>query len=137
MDSVLVRGTSYPLTPPKRRIYVYEISRTMQDAQERAFTACLGLAARSLWGPTGAKDEAGKPIVRAEPKYTGDASAYGEAVYDLLSDAGWTHPEIIIAGVEAWKAWAALAVPDAAVKEAADFTGAPEAQTSASVVTSS
>ena len=137
MNSVIVRGKEYQTLPPRRRIYVAEVYRAMSDAQERAFTACVGLACRALWGPTGAKDDEGKPIVRVEPKYTGDAASYGADVYEILITAGWTHTEIILSGIEVWRQWKDLMVPDAAVKEAADFTAPPEAATSASVETSS
>lgn len=120
MPSIIVRGVEYQLHPPRRRIYVAEVGRHLGPAQERALSACLGLAARSLWSAE-----------RKEPRYTGDALDYGEAVYEMLSDAGWTHTEIIMGGVEAWKTWAPLVVTQAAVDEAAGFTDPHAAATSA------
>lgn len=128
MSSATVRGTEYQLHPPKRRIYIAEVARALGTAQERALAACLGLSARSLWGPT-----------RREPPYRGDPLDYGEAVYEALTgdDVGWTHYEVIAAGLAAWRAWEPLVVSAAAVQEAADFTAAPAEATSVSVESSS
>ena len=124
--TITVRGADYALHPPKRRIYIAEVARALGTAQERALSACLGLSARSLWSAT-----------RREPAYRGDPLDYGEAVYEALSDAGWTPTEIVLAGLEAWKGWSALIVSDAAVKDAEDFTAAPAEATSGSAVISS
>ena len=126
MPAITVRGADYELHPPRRRIYIAELARVMRDSPERACSACLGLSARSLWG-----------VTRREPSYRGDPSDYGEAVYEALADAGWSNSEIVLGGLEAWKMWAALAVPEEAAKEAETFTAAPAAATSGSGATSS
>ena len=120
MAAITVGGVEYPLHPPRQRIVVAEVQRAMGTSQERAFAAALGLAARTLWSAE-----------RREPKYRGDPLDYGAEVYELLAAAGWTHTQIVLGGLEAWKAWAALAVRDEEVREAEGFTAPPAAETSA------
>ena len=136
MQTYEAKGKSYTLLPPRRRILVPEIARAMGTARERAFTACLGLAARELWGHVG-RDADGKSIVRVEPTYRGDPVDYGEAVYELLAADGWTHAEILLGGVAAWNVWSEAAVPAAAVKEAEGFSAAPAVETSGPAASSS
>jgi hypothetical protein len=126
MNTVDVKGTSYQIHPPKRRIYVAEVARVFGSAPERACAAALGLAVRSLWGPT-----------RREPRYVGDVVEYGEAVYEVLAEAGWSHYEIVTAGLAAWREWVPLVPTEEAVKEAEDFTDRPAEATSVSAATSS
>jgi hypothetical protein len=136
MQTYEAKGKSYTLLPPRRRIHAAEIARAIGEARERAFTACLGLAARELWGHIG-KDADGKSIVRVEPTYRGDPLDYGEAVYELLAEAGWTYNEIVLGGVAAWQVWKDAAVPAAAVKEAEGFSAAPAVETSGPAASSS
>ena len=118
-DTYTAGGVAYQLHPPKRRIYVAEVARALRDAPERAAAACLGLSARSLWGPT-----------RREPSYRGDPLDYGAEVWEVLADAGWSPTDIVLAGLAAYRGWVGVAVPDAEVKEAEAFTGAPGVATS-------
>ena len=126
MNTVEVKGVAYQLHPPKRRIYVAEIARVFGSSPERACATALGLAVRSLWGPT-----------RREPRYVGDVVEYGEAVYEVLAEAGWSQYEIVTAGLAAWREWVPLVPTEEAVKEAEDFTDRPAEATSVSAATSS
>lgn len=120
MPTVDILGQSYEITPPKRRIYVVEVSAELTARPVRAFAAALGLGCRGLWA------------TRTEPKYDGRAALYGEEVFEILASAGVDSEAITMAGIEVWRHWVG-AVPSAeAVKEARDFTPAGAALSTAS-----
>lgn len=121
MPTVDILGQSYDITPPKRRIYVVEVSAELTARPVRAFAAALGLGCRGLWA------------TRNEPKYDGRAALYGEEVFEVLSAAGADSEAITMAGIEVWRHWVG-AVPSAeAVTEARNFTPADAAVSTASV----
>lgn len=125
MPTVDILGQSYEITPPKRRIYVVEVSAELQARPVRAFAAALGLGCRGLWG------------MRTEPKYDGRAALYGEEVFEILAASGVDSEAITMAGIEVWRHWIG-AVPSAeAVTEARNFTPAGAAVSIASVGESS
>lgn len=120
MPTVDILGQTFEVTPPKRRIYVVEVSAELQSRPVRAFAAALGLGCRGLWA------------TRTEPKYDGRAALYGEEVFEVLSVAGADSEAITMAGIEVWRHWVG-AVPSAeAVTEARNFTSAGAAVSTAS-----
>jgi hypothetical protein len=125
MPTVDILGQSYEITPPKRRIYVVEVSAELQARPVRAFAAALGLGCRGLWA------------TRTEPKYDGRAALYGEDVFEVLANAGADSEAITMAGIEVWRHWAGLVPSSEAVIEARNFTPAGAAVSTASAGESS
>lgn len=120
MPTVELLGQSLEITPPRRRIYVVEVSAELQSRPVRAFAAALGLGCRGLWA------------TRTEPKYDGRAATYGEEVFEILASAGADSEAITMAGIEVWRHWIG-AIPSAeAVTEARNFTPAGAAPSTAS-----
>lgn len=125
MPTVDILGQSYEITPPKRRIYVVEVSAELQARPVRAFAAALGLGCRGLWA------------TRTEPKYDGRAALYGEDVFEVLANAGADSEAITMAGIEVWRHWAGLVPSSDAVTEARNFTPAGAVASTASAGESS
>jgi hypothetical protein len=121
MPTVELLGQSLEITPPRRRIYVVEVSAELQSRPVRAFAAALGLGCRGLWA------------TRTEPKYDGRAALYGEDVFEILASAGADSEAITMAGIEVWRHWIGATPSAEAVKEARDFTPADAAVSTASV----
>ena len=120
MPTVDILGQSLEITPPRRRIYVVEVSAELQSRPVRAFTAALGLGCRGLWA------------TRAEPKYDGRAALYGEEVFEILASAGADSEAITMAGIEVWRHWIGATPSAESVKEARDFTAVGAAVSTAS-----
>lgn len=121
MPTVDILGQSLEITPPRRRIYVVEVSAELQSRPVRAFAAALGLGCRGLWA------------TRTEPKYDGRPSVYGEEVFEILASAGADSEAITMAGIEVWRHWIGATPSAEAVTEARNFTPADAAVSTASV----
>lgn len=120
MPTVDILGQSLEITPPRRRIYVVEVSAELQSRPVRAFAAALGLGCRGLWA------------TRTEPKYDGRAATYGEEVFEILASAGADSEAITMAGIEVWRHWIGATPSAEAVTEARNFTPAGAAPSTAS-----
>lgn len=120
MPTVDILGQSLDITPPRRRIYVVEVSAELQSRPVRAFAAALGLGCRGLWA------------TRAEPKYDGRSATYGEEVFEILASAGADSEAITMAGIEVWRHWIGVVPSAEAVTEARNFTPAGAAPSTAS-----
>ena len=110
----------YDVTPPRRRVYRAEVNAEVSRRPVRAFAAALGLGCRGLWG------------TRAEPRYDGSVSAYGEAVYELLAAEGIDEDDIQLAGISVYREWSGLPSIGAEIKAAEDFGEAPAAASTVS-----
>lgn len=114
MPHVTIGGVEYEITPPRRRIIIAEIGAEMGQRPLRAFVAAAGLGCRGLWAAT------------TEPKYDGLVSRYAEDALEALADR--STDELVLAGIDVWRAWQASVPTAQAVREARDFTpavGAP------------
>lgn len=120
MPTVDILGQSLDITPPRRRIYVVEVSAELQSRPVRAFAAALGLGCRGLWA------------TRTEPKYDGRAALYGEEVFEILAGSGADSEAITMAGIEVWRHWIGATPSAEAVTEARNFTSAGAAVSTAS-----
>lgn len=113
MPHVSIGGVEYEITPPRRRIIVAEVGAEMGQRPLRAFVAAAGLGCRGLWARA------------TEPKYDGLVSRYAEDLLEALPDR--TTDELVLAGIDVWRAWQASVPTAQAVREARDFTPAVEA----------
>lgn len=118
MPHVTIGGVEYDITPPRRRIIVAEVGAELGQRPLRAFIAAAGLGVRALWAKA------------TEPKYDGLVGRYAEDVLEALPDR--TTDELVLAGIDVWRAWQASVPTAQAVREARDFTSAVEALPTAS-----
>lgn len=118
MPHVSIGGVEYEITPPRRRIIVAEVGAEMGQRPLRAFVAAAGLGCRGLWAAT------------TEPKYDGLVSRYAEDALEALPDR--TTDELVLAGIDVWRAWQSSVPTAQAVREAKDFSSAAGAPPTAS-----